>query len=103
MPNGFGYSYIWALNQRQAGMIEVAGQALLKGESDARRQPVMYARSYDLEFNPVRGSAGKSVFIADGTMLRQRGKMLCILGNRSSLEDTPIYYLSQVRADQPIR
>lgn len=101
--NGFGYSFISPTNDRQAGMIRDAARALQNGESIDDSAPARFAREVDLEFNPVQPSTGKSVFIREGTMLRQRGDNLYVLeiGSNRALE--PIYYLSQLRADRPVR
>lgn len=100
---GFGYAYIWAVNERQEAMIAQASKDLQQGVVGADSAPATFARRYDLEFLPTRASTGKSVFIGDGTMLRQRGNMLYVLGIGESRGGTPIYYLSQARADRPIR
>jgi hypothetical protein len=100
---GFGYAYIWPTSERQEVMIADAVRSLGNGEVPADSKPAAFASNYAIEFSPPRISSGKSLFIGERIWLRQRGNVLYGIEVGHSKEDTPIYYLSQARADMPLR
>lgn len=97
--NGYGYSYIWPQNARQAGMIASAAKSLVRGQLDEDSAVMPFARQVDLQIQPSRPSTGKSLMLgAPYLFLRQSGSTLYMIELGSSAEKDK-YYLSRIRLD----
>lgn len=101
--SGYGYSYIWPQNARQAAMIASAAKSLVHGDVDQNSAVMPFARQVDLQIDPARASTGKSLMLgAPHLLLRQSGNNLYMIELGSSKERDK-YYLSRIQLDALIK